>query len=107
MDVRRRQGRNRHLPRRHQTAFTALRLEAMSVAAETLSATSDTADAMALHIATMYALAGKNDQALTWLERAVEARYPNSVYLGVTPEVDSLRDEPRFIDLLRRMDLPQ
>ncbi len=47
----------------------------------------------------------ENDQALEWLERAYEARDPQVVFLG-WPAWDSVRDDPRFQDLVRRMNLP-
>ena len=57
-------------------------------------------------IATLYTRAGKNDEALDWLEKAFEAHDPNMPYISVDPIFDSLRDNPRFQDLLRRMNLP-
>jgi serine/threonine-protein kinase len=79
---------------------------AMSRAAEALEARSGTTYVSPWEIAELYVLAGKNDRALEWIERGVEARDPNIVYIGVFPEFDSLWDDPRFKDLLRRMNLP-
>ncbi|UCC81898.1 MAG: hypothetical protein JSW46_12915, partial [Gemmatimonadota bacterium] len=59
-----------------------------------------------LDIAAPYAFAGEDSRALDWLERAFEERRPSMPYLGVYPVLDGLRDEPRFQDLLRRMNLP-
>ena len=53
-----------------------------------------------------YIYAGENELALNLLEKAVAARNPNLPYLGV-PVYDSLRSDPRFQSLLRRMGLPQ
>lgn len=50
--------------------------------------------------------AGKEYQALDWLERGLEARVPNMRYIGVLPGYAGLHDDPRFQDLLRRMNLP-
>jgi hypothetical protein len=50
--------------------------------------------------------AGKTQQALDRLEREFEERDPHTPYLGVN-YAKSLRDEPRFQDLLRRMNLPE
>jgi TolB-like protein/tRNA A-37 threonylcarbamoyl transferase component Bud32/Tfp pilus assembly protein PilF len=80
---------------------------AMSCAAEALEARSGTTYVLPWEIAELYVLAGKNDRALEWIERSVEARDPNIVYIGVFPEFDSLQDDPRFKDLLRRMNLPE
>ena len=56
-------------------------------------------------IANIYALTGKNDKAIYWLERAWEARDPNLPYL-LLPVYDPLRDDPRFQDICHRMNLP-
>jgi serine/threonine-protein kinase len=51
--------------------------------------------------------AGNQEKALDRLEEAFEAHDPNLPYLNVVPSFDTLRDKPRFQDLLRRMNLPQ
>ncbi|MGH9839901.1 MAG: winged helix-turn-helix domain-containing protein [Blastocatellia bacterium] len=53
----------------------------------------------------IYAGLGEVDQAFEWLERAYQARDPKLHYLKVHPRWDSLRADPRFDDLLRRMGL--
>jgi len=50
---------------------------------------------------------GENDQALSWLEKAYEERVIRLAYLRREPVWDTLRSDPRFADLLRRIDLPQ
>jgi len=57
-------------------------------------------------IATQLTRAGKNDEALDWLEKAFEAHDNNMPSICVDPIFDGLRDDPRFKDLLRRMNLP-
>ena len=52
------------------------------------------------------AAAGRNQEALDCLELLLEARDPNMPYIGVAVTLRSLRDEPRFQELLRRMNLP-
>ena len=54
-----------------------------------------------------YMLSGRNDLALNCLERGYEWRASSMVQLGVNPEFDPLRSDPRFQALLRRMNLPQ
>ncbi len=78
-------------------------LGAMNLAAETLAANTQTT--YPFEIAMLYIRAGKNDKAFEWLERAVEAHDPNTISL-VMPIFDSLRNDPRFEDLLRRIGLP-
>ncbi len=56
-------------------------------------------------IGTLYARAGKNQEALDWLEKAYEAHDGNTPYLSVDPIFDGLRADPRFQDILRRMNL--
>jgi len=46
---------------------------------------------------------GQKENALDWTERAIEERRGWVAYLRVHPIVDSLRGEPRFDDLVRRM----
>jgi hypothetical protein len=74
--------------------------------AETLVARSQTAYVSPWQIGTLYTRAGKNDKALEWLEKAYQARDQNMPYLGVDPIFDTLRADPRYQDLLRRMNLP-
>ena len=50
---------------------------------------------------------GENDQALNWLEKAYEERFNRLAYLRLEPVWDALRPDPRFTDLLRRINLPQ
>ena len=48
---------------------------------------------------------GKKDEALTYLEKAYAAHSISLTNLKVAPAYDSLRSEPRFQDVLRRMGL--
>jgi serine/threonine-protein kinase len=58
-----------------------------------------------LSIAWVHQGLGEPDQALDWLERAVEERDPKIVFLRTKPFWDSLRPTARFTDLLRKMRL--
>ena len=57
-------------------------------------------------VAADYARLGNKDKAFQWLERAWNER-TQWAYLKVDPEWDSLRSDPRFADLLRRIGFPQ
>jgi TolB-like protein len=57
-------------------------------------------------IALIYAGLGERDQALAWLERAYQARSTCMKWLKVWPLLDNLRSDPRFQDLVRRMNFP-
>jgi serine/threonine protein kinase/Flp pilus assembly protein TadD len=58
-------------------------------------------------IALVYAGLGEKDQAFAWLEKAYGERSFGMAYLKVEPRWDSLRSDPRFADLVRRVGLPQ
>jgi DNA-binding winged helix-turn-helix (wHTH) protein/TolB-like protein/Flp pilus assembly protein TadD len=58
-------------------------------------------------IAMIYTGLGEKDQALAWLEKAYDDRSSYMVYLKVEPIFDSLHSDPRFVDLIRRVGLPQ
>jgi len=45
-------------------------------------------------------------EALEWLTKAYELRESDLPEVGVEPMFDPLRSDPRFHDLLRRMNLP-
>ena len=49
---------------------------------------------------------GDREQALHILQHAFEARDPRMIYIKVDPELDPLRSDPRFQELLRRMNFP-
>jgi tetratricopeptide (TPR) repeat protein len=58
-------------------------------------------------IALVYARAGDKDQTIEWLEKAYQERSNTIPFLRVQPIFDSVRSDPRFIDLVRRMQFPQ
>ena len=53
----------------------------------------------------LYASLGDRDEAFAWLGQSVEKRFPPLIYLGVNPVWDNLRDDPRFPEMLRRVNL--
>jgi tetratricopeptide (TPR) repeat protein len=48
----------------------------------------------------------QRDRALEWLERAYDERDVSMVEIKYDPRLDPLRSDPRFQDLLRRMNFP-
>jgi len=60
----------------------------------------------ALWIAMIHAQLGARDQVFEWLDKAREAREPALIYLRQFPDFDSMHDDPRFSDILRRVGLP-
>ena len=59
----------------------------------------------ALNMALLYARLGDAGDALGWLEEAIRQRGGLVVFNGVHPWFDSLRSEPRFVEVLRTMGL--
>jgi tetratricopeptide (TPR) repeat protein len=80
---------------------------AMTHVAEMMVARSRTTHVTSWQIGTLYARAGKHEEALHWLEQAYDKHDANMPYISVDAIFDGLRDDPRFQDLLRRMNLPQ
>lgn len=60
----------------------------------------------AFWIAVPYAALREADDALRWLNTAYEERSASMVQLKTNPALDPLRDDPRFRDLVRRMNFP-
>jgi tetratricopeptide (TPR) repeat protein len=57
------------------------------------------------HIALVHVGLGDSDSAFQWLEKAYQERALQLIYLKVGPKFDRLRADPRFTDLLRRLNL--
>lgn len=72
-----------------------------------LAATSKERYTPALAFAIVYVGLGENDQALSWLEKAYEERFNRLAYSRREAVWDTLRTDPRFKDLLRRIGLPE
>ena len=56
-------------------------------------------------VALVYNGLGRRDEAIAWLERGYNQRDPAMVFLKVEPKWKNLHDDPRFVDLLRRVGL--
>ncbi len=78
---------------------------AMREAAATMAARARTQFVMAFSVALLYAQAGEKKSAIDWLERAYQQHGALLEYIGMTPEFKDLGPDPRFQDLLRRMNL--
>jgi serine/threonine-protein kinase len=57
-------------------------------------------------IALIYVGLGENEEAFEWLERAYDDRSSWLAFLRIELVLDPLRDDPRFKDLLHRVNLP-
>jgi tetratricopeptide (TPR) repeat protein len=56
-----------------------------------------------VRLAQLHALLGNRDQAFSWLDRAAEARSCDLLWLEVNPGFDSLRQDPRYVRLVRTL----
>jgi Flp pilus assembly protein TadD len=91
----------------HAYAVSGNRTEALKVL-EHLKQLSTHAYVAPFNFAVIYVGLGEKDQAFAWLDQAYADRsYYMAVYLTTDPRLDSLRSEPRFADLLRRVGLPK
>jgi tetratricopeptide (TPR) repeat protein len=70
-------------------------------------AKSKTSDIRPFRMAGLYARLGQKDETIAWLARAYDERDPELQYLSVNFEFDGVRSDPRFVDLVRRIGLPQ
>jgi len=87
-------------------AFAGRRAEAQSVLDE-LHELSKERYVGAYYLAVIYAALNDLDHTFEWLERAYQERQWWMVCLDVDPRLDSLRSDPRFTDLTRRVGSPQ
>jgi serine/threonine-protein kinase len=88
----------------HAYALAGKRVEARKVLAE-LKDLSKRHYVAPFEIALIYAGLGDKALALEWLEMAYEDHSDRFRWIKVWPQFDSLRGEPRFQELLRRMRL--
>jgi class 3 adenylate cyclase/TolB-like protein len=79
---------------------------AMQRIAEKMIACQDSVYFPPWQISTLYTRAGLKKEALDWLWKAFEEDDHNVVVIGLDPLFDILRDEPRFKELVRKMNLP-
>jgi len=88
----------------HAYALSGKR-EAATKALEELEALSERTYVPPYSIALIYTALGQKPQAFEWFEKAYAAQNEWLNWLKVVPEVDSLRAEPEFTDLLLRLNL--
>ena len=62
---------------------------------------------LSYRVASLYAALGDKDAAFAELDRAFDERDWQLQRIKVDPFMDPLRDDPRFNDLLKRMNLAQ
>jgi eukaryotic-like serine/threonine-protein kinase len=91
----------------HAYAATGRKAEAQKILHEFLRQ-SETSYVSPYMIATVYASLGDRDKAFEYLDKAYQERSSDLPYfLKFDLRVDSLRSDPRFQDLMRRMNFPK
>jgi hypothetical protein len=55
------------------------------------------------NIAMIYVSLDERESAIDWLEKGFLGRDPKMTFLKVEPKWNNLRNEARFVDLMRRM----
>jgi TolB-like protein/Tfp pilus assembly protein PilF len=88
----------------HAYGVAGSRAEALSVL-EQLKERSKKDPVSPFFFALVYTGLGEKEMALQWLEKAYEQRSGSIRYLKVEPRLDSIRSDPRFADLMRRVGL--
>jgi len=81
------------------------RAEALGIARK-LKASAESEPEVARELAAIYAALGDNEQAFFWLDKTYQLDRTELGELKCAPELQNLRSDPRFRDLLRRMNLP-
>ena len=79
---------------------------AMRAMADEMAARSKVGYVDPFKVSSTYAQAGEVNQAFEWLEKAVERGSPELIYLGLRPDFDVLRSDPRYEILMQRFGLP-
>jgi tetratricopeptide (TPR) repeat protein len=72
-----------------------------------MMALSQTSYVPAVFFARIQAGLGKRDEAFAWLEKAYDERSFWLIFLRIEQTWDSLRDDPRFSDLVHRVGIPE
>ena len=70
-----------------------------------LEALSEQQHIQGVFVAMPFAMAGDTDKAVEWLEVAFEQRDPMMPYIGTFPSTVRIADDPRFAEVLSRMNL--
>ena len=68
--------------------------------------TNDHQKLMAYQIAEIYADRGETDEAFQWLDRAYLQRDAGMRSVKIDPWLQRIRNDPRYADLLKKMNLP-
>ena len=89
----------------HGYAVADRRADALKIVDE-LKETSSQRYVAARSIAEVYIGLGDLDDALAWLDKACDSRNGWLIHIRENPRYDRLRGDPRYLDLVRRMNFP-
>jgi serine/threonine protein kinase/Flp pilus assembly protein TadD len=89
----------------HGFAIAGQRADALNVLAELHEVSSERYVA-ARGIAEIHIGLGEIDEAFVWLERGFQQRNGWLIHMRDNPRYDRLRGDPRYVDLVRRMNFP-
>ncbi|MDT4898358.1 MAG: eukaryotic-like serine/threonine-protein kinase [Acidobacteriota bacterium] len=89
----------------HTFVMAGQRDEALGVLEE-MKQLAESRHVSSYHFTVIHAALGEKDEAFAWLEKSYDAREEALVWLKVDPRLDTIRTDPRFIDLQRRVGLP-
>jgi len=72
---------------------------------DSLFGISENEEVVLVPVAIIYAGLGENDEAMTWLEKAVDEHAGQTIYLNGYRDIffKDLADDPRYIELLQRI----
>ena len=56
-------------------------------------------------VALVYAALGEKDEAFEWLEKSYQKHEESLCSMGIDPKFDSIRDDPRFKEILKKIGL--
>ena len=90
----------------HGFAIAGRRADALNVLAE-LHEVSSQRYVAARGIAEIHIGLGEVDEAFVWLERGFQQRNGWLIHMRDNPRYDPLRTDPRYLDLVRRMNFPE
>jgi TolB-like protein/DNA-binding winged helix-turn-helix (wHTH) protein/Tfp pilus assembly protein PilF len=82
------------------------KLELMMLKFQEASALAGNTEWLSLSLAIQYAKRGDTERALFWLEKGLEQRPIDAIYLNVEPAYDVLRSDPRFQAVVERVGIP-
>ena len=80
--------------------------EAMRGAAEAMASAAQEQYIQPYWLAIQFAIAGEKDKCLDWLEKGYETKDPMHAYFTELELRNLVHDEPRYQELLRKMNLP-